>query len=160
MLSAFLWWECLTPVLLLTAEDFDAGSVQVVLSTNQRPHADDKEVTKAGDEGHDPHRHPQHHVSEQVFEGRDAIRVGFTGPDVRRIGAVLELLKIAGRKRAVAGKKKKERKIVKQYHKEEMKKHVGYSGMIVRVFVLNIHVGEVLHGKKHLSLDIWDLNPL
>lgn len=88
---------CVSVVWLLTAEDFDASSMQVVFSPYERPHADDQEVTKAGDEGHHPHRHPQHYVSQQVLKRRDAIRVGLTRSDVRCIRTVLELLKVSGR---------------------------------------------------------------
>lgn len=85
--------------MLLTAEDLDTGSMQVVLSSYQRPHTNDQDVTKASNESHKPDRNPQHYVGKQVLKGRDAIRVGLTGPDMRCIGAVLEFLKIAGRKK-------------------------------------------------------------
>lgn len=98
--------------------------MQVVLSTNQRPHADDKQVTEAGDEGHDPDRHPQHHVSQEVLKRRDAICVGFTGPHMRCIGTVLKLLEIACREKRKIVKKRKKKKTT---HKEEMTKHAGYS---------------------------------
>lgn len=82
----------------LTAQDFDASSVLVVLSSDQWPHADDQEITKASDEGNDPDGHSQHDVGQQVLKGRDAISIGFTGTDMGRIRAVLECLEIAGRR--------------------------------------------------------------
>lgn len=72
--------------------------MQVVLSLDQRPHEDDQEITEASDEGDDPDEHSQHHVGQQVLEGRDAVRIGLTGPDVGRVRAVLECLEIAGRR--------------------------------------------------------------
>lgn len=80
---------------LLTAEDFDAGGVQVVLGPDQGPHADDEQVAEAGDEGHDPDGHAQHHVGQQVLDGRDAVRVGLARADVGRVGAVLERVEVA-----------------------------------------------------------------
>lgn len=44
---------------LLTTQDFDAGCMQVVLRSNEGAHSDDKEIPKAGDEGHHPDGHPQ-----------------------------------------------------------------------------------------------------
>lgn len=70
--------------------------MEVVLRSDTRPHSNDKDVSEAGDEGHDPHRYPQHHVGQQVLERRDPIRVGLALSDVRRVGAVLEILKISG----------------------------------------------------------------
>lgn len=89
---------------LLTAEDFDASSVQVVFGPYDRPHADDQQVTEAGDEGHHPDGHSQHYVRQQVLKRRDAVRVGLTGPDVRRIRTVLELLKVSGREERMRGR--------------------------------------------------------
>lgn len=83
----------------LTAQDFDASSMLVVLRSDQWPHADDQQITKASDEGNDPDGHSQHHVSQQVLKGRNTIRIGLTGTDMGRIRAVLECLEIAGRRR-------------------------------------------------------------
>lgn len=43
----------------LTTQDFDAGSMQVVFRSNEWAHSYNKEIPEAGDEGHNPHRHPQ-----------------------------------------------------------------------------------------------------
>lgn len=43
----------------LTTQDFDAGCMQVVLRSNEWAHSYNKEIPKAGDEGHNPHGHPQ-----------------------------------------------------------------------------------------------------
>lgn len=72
--------------------------MQVVLSSDQRPHEDDQEITKASDEGNDPDGHSQQVVGQQVLEGRDAVSIGLTGPDVGRVRAVLECLEIAGKR--------------------------------------------------------------
>lgn len=40
-----------------TAQDFDAHGMQVVLCTNARSHSNNEEISKAGNEGHDPDGH-------------------------------------------------------------------------------------------------------
>ena len=69
--------------------------MQAVLGAYQRPHADDEQVSDAGDDGHDPDGHPQHTVGQQVLEGREPVRVGLAGADMGRIRAVLERFEIA-----------------------------------------------------------------
>lgn len=44
---------------VLTTQDFDAGCMQVVLCSNEGAHSNNKKIPKAGDEGHNPDRHPQ-----------------------------------------------------------------------------------------------------
>lgn len=142
-------------VWLLTAQDFDASCMQIVLGSYQWPHADDKEVTKARDEGHDPDRNPQHLVSQQVLKRWYAICVGLTGPDMRCIGAVLELLKVSDRdKEQMKNKKRREKDRVRpptaQRGDKRIKRH--------RVWLfrdaceecrscvgLYEHVGQILH---------------
>lgn len=72
--------------------------MQVVLGADERAHADDKEVAEAGEEGDDPDGHAQNQVGQQVLEGRDAVRFGHTGPHVRRVRAVLEVLEVSERR--------------------------------------------------------------
>lgn len=84
------------PFLKLTAEGNDAHGVELVLRPDVRAHADDEDVAEAGGGGDHPHEDPQHDVGQQVFEGRDAVRVGFAAAHVRSVAAVLELLEVAG----------------------------------------------------------------
>lgn len=79
----------------LTAEGDDAHGVQLVFGADVRAHADDEDVAKAGGGRHHPHKDPQHDVGQQVLEGRDAVSVGLAAAHVRRVAAVLELLKVA-----------------------------------------------------------------
>lgn len=67
--------------------------MQVVLSPQDCPHPDDKEVSKAGDKSHDPHGDTKNHISKQIFK-----RVRFTLSDMWGIRAVLELLEISKKK--------------------------------------------------------------
>lgn len=53
----------------LTTERDDAHGVQLVLRTNVRAHADDKDVAEAGGGRHHPHKDPQNDVGQQVLEG-------------------------------------------------------------------------------------------
>lgn len=53
---------------VLTAQNLDAEGMQVVLSPQDSPHPDNKEVPKAGDESHDPHRHTKDHISKQILK--------------------------------------------------------------------------------------------
>lgn len=72
--------------------------MQFVLGADVGAHADDKDVAEAGGGRNDPNEDPQHDVGQQVLEGRDAVRVGLTAADVRSVAAVLELLKITGKR--------------------------------------------------------------
>ena len=124
----------------LTAQDLDTNSVPVVLSSDQWPHEDDQQISKASDEGNDPDGHSQHHVGQQVLQGRDAVSVGLTGAHVGRVRAVLERLEIAGRRT----------------EEEE-----GCEAARAKSEVLVcLHVGEVRHGQEHLCFDIRNLYPL
>lgn len=58
--------KCIRQV--LTAQNLDAEGMQVVLSPQDSPHPDNKEVPKAGDKSHDPHRHTKDHVSKQILK--------------------------------------------------------------------------------------------
>lgn len=69
--------------------------MQVVLCPDERAHANDEEVPKAGDEGHDPDGDTKDHTRQQVFERREAVWVGLAFPDMRSVGAVLEFLKVS-----------------------------------------------------------------
>ena len=69
--------------------------MQLVLRADVGAHADDEEVPQAGGGGDHPDEDPQHHVGQQVLQGGDAVGVGLTAADVRRIAAVLEPLEVA-----------------------------------------------------------------
>lgn len=125
--------------LLLTAEDLDAGGVQVILSTNKWPHSNDQEVPKASYERHEPDWNPEHDAGKQVLKGGDAISVGLTGPDVRCKGAVLELLEVAGRNKGADVPLEK-----------DIAEHIC-------IKVVNIHMREILHRQEHLRLNMWNL---
>ncbi len=84
--------------LVLTAQNLDAEGMQVVLSRQDCPHPDDKEVSKAGDKSHDPHRHTKNHISKQIFKRRESIWVRFTLSDMWGVRAVLKLLEISKKK--------------------------------------------------------------
>lgn len=79
----------------LTAERFDGHGMMLVLRTNAGAQTDYEHVPETDSEGHDPNKHTQDDVGQQVLEGRDAVRVRLAAPHVRRIGAVLETFKIA-----------------------------------------------------------------
>lgn len=70
--------------------------MQVVFCPDECAHANDEEVPKAGDEGHNPDRNTENNTRKQVLERRQAVRVGFAFPDMRSVGAVLELFKVSG----------------------------------------------------------------
>lgn len=55
-------------LLILTAQNFDAESMQVVFGPQDRTHPDDEEVPETGDESHDPDRYTQDNVSQQIFK--------------------------------------------------------------------------------------------
>lgn len=69
--------------------------MQLVFGADVRAHANNEDVADAGGRGHYPHKDPQHDVGQQVLEGRDAVRVGLAAAHVRRVAAVLELLKVS-----------------------------------------------------------------
>lgn len=69
--------------------------MELVLRSDVRAHADDKDVAEAGDSGDHPNENPQHNVGQQVLQGRDAISVGFAAAHVRSVATVLEFLEVA-----------------------------------------------------------------
>lgn len=79
----------------LTAEGDDAHGVEFILRSDVCTHTDDKDVAETGGGRNHPHKDPQHDVGQQVFEGRNAISVGFAATHMRSVPAVLEFLEVA-----------------------------------------------------------------
>lgn len=69
--------------------------MQVVFRPDKRAHANNKEIPKAGDEGHDPDRDTEDYTGKEVFDWWEAVRVGLAFPDMRSVGAVLKFLKVS-----------------------------------------------------------------
>lgn len=69
--------------------------MEFVLRSDVRAHADDKDVAETSGGRDHPHEDPQHDVGQQVFEGGNAISVGFAATHVGSVAAVLEFLEVA-----------------------------------------------------------------
>lgn len=53
---------------ILTTKDFDGHSVSRVFSFNERPHANDKKISKAGYESYNPDKYSEDIVSQEVLK--------------------------------------------------------------------------------------------
>lgn len=53
---------------ILTTKDFDGHSVSRVFSFNERPHANDKKISKAGYESYNPDTYSEDIVSQEVLK--------------------------------------------------------------------------------------------
>lgn len=80
---------------ILTAERNDGHGVQLVLRPDVGPHTNDKNVSKAGNCGHNPDKDSLNDVCQEVLQRRNSIRVGLTAAHMWCIATVLESLKIA-----------------------------------------------------------------
>lgn len=53
---------------ILTTKDFDGRSVSRIFSFNERSHANDKKISKAGYESYNPHKYSEDIVSQEVLK--------------------------------------------------------------------------------------------
>lgn len=75
-----------------------------VFSFNERSHADDKKISKAGYESYNPDKYSEDIVSQEVLKWRNAVSQGHTYSDMGSIGAVskvFEITKVKGKKESL-----------------------------------------------------------
>lgn len=85
-----------------TTKDFDGRSVSRVFSFNERSHANDKKISKAGYESNNPDKYSEDITSQEVLKWRNAVSQGPTYSDMGSIGAVskgFEITKVKGKTR-------------------------------------------------------------
>lgn len=81
---------------LLTAERHYWDGVEFILRSDVRPHADDKNIPKAGDSRYDPDKHSLYDAGQEILKGWNPISIGLTAAHMRGVSTVLEFLKVSG----------------------------------------------------------------
>lgn len=84
---------------VLTAERHYWDGVELILRSDVRPHADNKNISKAGDGRYNPDKHSLYYASQKILKGWNPISIGLTAAHMRGISTVLEFLKISGCKK-------------------------------------------------------------